>query len=250
MTTKTDAFAASFDCSAAHSILEVIICADPELSALDKEQGDLYNLHLQTSPSQKTEILAQQRKFLKERTQVCNIPRKSTLSEKETNQIIVCFKGYYTLRINELKKTTVGDKNDTDNTVENRFNKPQQLIQEPSKQNDHLDIKPSSQPTEQQSKALTSSQCEQSSAKKYYIATCVARGISNARKDALLANAEKNMEISRVQLQCSPDYIDKLSQSAKVSADRITASNAISNLMDFSDAINLECTKAEATLQK
>lgn len=97
------ATAASFDCALAKTSLEILICSDTELSALDTQVGQTYLQQKTTSnEGEKSTLLEAQRKFLRERTEVCNIPFKAELSETESNHVITCLKNFYKLRINAL----------------------------------------------------------------------------------------------------------------------------------------------------
>jgi uncharacterized protein len=64
------AHAASFDCGHARAILEVLICADAELSDLDSQVGEVYShvrKEIPKSNLESAELLSAQREFLKER---------------------------------------------------------------------------------------------------------------------------------------------------------------------------------------
>jgi uncharacterized protein YecT (DUF1311 family) len=99
--------AASFDCSQAKRTLEVLICADPELSSLDGQMGEAYSAARSTVPKKSNEaagLLSEQRTFLKNRTDICHIPGNPVLPKRDTSRMITCLKGLYTLRLNELQK--------------------------------------------------------------------------------------------------------------------------------------------------
>jgi uncharacterized protein len=99
--------AASFDCARARTILEILICGDLDLSALDEQVARTYSdarSVLSQGSDESLNLLSLQRNFLKGRTEVCKIPMKPELSESESTQIITCLKGYYTLRLNALEK--------------------------------------------------------------------------------------------------------------------------------------------------
>ncbi len=103
----TGAQAASFDCSRARTTLEVLICADDDLSSLDGRIGDAFRqLRRNTSQpqSQRDAWLNEQRDFLKARTDTCQIPSAPEISEKQTGALILCLKGLYTLRLAALEK--------------------------------------------------------------------------------------------------------------------------------------------------
>ncbi len=99
--------AASFDCSQAKRRLEVLICADAELSSLDGQVGEAYHAVRSTAPQGSDEtsgLLSEQRQFLKNRTERCPIPANPVLSEADTSRMITCLKSAYTLWLNELEK--------------------------------------------------------------------------------------------------------------------------------------------------
>jgi uncharacterized protein len=106
--------AADFDCSSARTTLEVLICADPELSALDAQVGEAYSA-LDSALPDSPGVLNQQRDFLRKRTEICPIPFTSELSDSDTSTIIFCLKGFYTLRLNELQKQLAGQPYDSVN---------------------------------------------------------------------------------------------------------------------------------------
>jgi uncharacterized protein/competence protein ComGC len=99
--------AADFDCSNARTTLEVLICADPELSALDAQVGEAYSA-LDSAVPDSAGVLNQQRDFLHKRTEICPIPSTPELSDSDTTKIIICLKGLYTLRLNEIQKQLAG----------------------------------------------------------------------------------------------------------------------------------------------
>ncbi len=97
---------ASFDCQNAKSTLELLICADKELSALDGHVGQLYYQMLMAASndiSRKEMLRDEQREFLKNRIKTCTIPLQPALSEQETQSLIMCLKDVYISRINALE---------------------------------------------------------------------------------------------------------------------------------------------------
>jgi uncharacterized protein YecT (DUF1311 family) len=103
--------AASFECKKAHSTLEVLICADPDLSALDSEVSSAYfrlrNI-LAPGSDDSQQGLSAQREFLKSRLETCPIPATPEISESETRAIISCLKTLYTGRLDALEKQLTG----------------------------------------------------------------------------------------------------------------------------------------------
>lgn len=97
--------AASFDCKQARSALEILICADPELSSLDGKVGELYLQAISAAadnPGLKSQLLQEQRAFLKNRLQACPVPLQSNLSNDESQAIISCLSTQYRLRKSAL----------------------------------------------------------------------------------------------------------------------------------------------------
>lgn len=100
-------WAASFDCQKSRSPLEILICADQDLSTLDSEVGTLYfhSLSLVQSPSIEAQtLLDAQRHFLNSRLDRCPIPFQESLSESDSSQIIQCLKKLYGVRLGELSR--------------------------------------------------------------------------------------------------------------------------------------------------
>jgi hypothetical protein len=103
--------AASFECKKARSTLEVLICADSDLSTLDSEvAGDYFRLRSIVAPGSDDSLqgLSTQREFLKSRLEVCPIPSTPEISESETRAIITCLKTLYTGRLDALEKQLTG----------------------------------------------------------------------------------------------------------------------------------------------
>jgi hypothetical protein len=87
--------------------------------------------------------------------------------------------------------------------------------------------------------------CDQSMvATEYYVAACVVRGMELHRQSDALSDARAKLEGAGKVLECEPASMTKVNEMARLSAAKILASRAISELMDFGDAINLECKKA------
>lgn len=99
--------AASFDCKQAKSTLEILICADPELAALDGQVGRAYTNSrniVGDDSNLKSELLGDQREFLKGRLESCSVPYESNLSDKEAQSIIACLKIQYQDRLETLQQ--------------------------------------------------------------------------------------------------------------------------------------------------
>ena len=82
--------------------------------------------------------------------------------------------------------------------------------------------------------------------KAYFVAACVVRGLERSQEMGALSAAKKELERAQEGLDCSPGALTKLQEMSNRSALRILDSGAITKLMDFTDAINLECKKAAA----
>lgn len=83
------ALAASFDCKAARSPMEVAICSDDELSALDERMSQAYRALLASPEQSSAEVKASQRAWLKEGRRRCE-PRED---------IVSCLKSAYEERL-------------------------------------------------------------------------------------------------------------------------------------------------------
>jgi hypothetical protein len=82
--------------------------------------------------------------------------------------------------------------------------------------------------------------------KAYFVAACVVRGLERSPEIWALQAAKKELERAQESLDCSPGALIKLREMSNRSALRILDSGAITKLMDFTDAISLECKKAAA----
>ncbi len=98
--------AASFDCAQAKGRLEVLICGDAGLSALDGQEGEVYYALRDTVPETGKEaasLLSEQRDFLKKRTDVCPIPDHPA-ARVDDSRTISCLKDFYASRIKRLQQ--------------------------------------------------------------------------------------------------------------------------------------------------
>lgn len=87
--------------------------------------------------------------------------------------------------------------------------------------------------------------CQQlKGSKTYFVAFCVVRGMEQSRQLQGLQEAKAEVEQAKAGLVCTPDALDILQKLSDRSAAKILGSGAISKLMDFSDAMTLECKKA------
>jgi hypothetical protein len=82
-------------------------------------------------------------------------------------------------------------------------------------------------------------------ARPYFVAECIAQGMAIKRYDSGLSDAKVAAEHEHGNLaDCAADSLTKLQQMGDVSARKILNSGSITSLMDFSDAMKLECNKA------
>jgi TPR repeat protein len=94
-------------------------------------------------------------------------------------------------------------------------------------------------------------QCEQLAASTaYVVATCVVGGMEQSRKLEGLQSAKAQVEHAQAGLDCTPEARNNLQRKSNRSAAEILNSGAITTLMDFADAMNLECKKAAASILK
>ena len=100
--------AASFDCKAATTKQEKLICATPKLSADDDQMGEAYKVWLAAAPEPtKSEVLANQRAWLVRRAYQCSGPASGPSSK----DMVVCLGFVYKDRIDKLQARvkTLGD---------------------------------------------------------------------------------------------------------------------------------------------
>jgi uncharacterized protein len=111
-------------------------------------------------------------------------------------------------------------------------------IPAPRREADVTPVEPSDAPQRPQCETLVV-------ARPYFVAQCIAHGMEIKHPQEGLADARAAAERERQGLaDCAPESLIKLQQIAKVSSTKILNSNAIAPLMDFSDAMKLECNKA------
>jgi hypothetical protein len=93
--------------------------------------------------------------------------------------------------------------------------------------------------------------CEQLAGSKiYFVATCIVAGMDQTRQLEGLQGSKNQLENAQAGLHCTPEVLSKLRQKATRVATTILKSGAISKLMDFSDAMTLECKKAATSILK
>jgi uncharacterized protein len=229
--------AASFDCRKARSVIEVLICADPILSGQDAEMAVLYKAQLSRSEgASKSLLLNEQRQFNKSRTSACPVPIVPDLSEAASNAIIECLKKHYAKRISHLSKYA---RSGTNQPVE--YRKPVQNEKSQSVAHNEDVV---------EANTMEASACDHMpTKKKYFIATCswfLARHYGHndiaEKKSALGKDLQQK-------LACTNGEDKAIFRQASSSAIHIKSSKAISPLMDISDAIRVECSKASKDIE-
>ncbi len=87
--------------------------------------------------------------------------------------------------------------------------------------------------------------CEQlKGSKAYFVAVCIVRGMAQSRQLEGLQDARAQVERAQAGLDCTPDALSNLQKLSDRSAAAILNSGVISKLMDFADAMTLECKNA------
>jgi len=106
------ASAASFDCNKAKAPIELMICADPELSQEDEALGRQFKTgRLALTGEVAKSYVEAQKAWLKQRYATCNIPTFDSISNEQSSQIITCLKQAYSARIAALSGSTVSSSN-------------------------------------------------------------------------------------------------------------------------------------------
>src|SRR5437870_3463711 len=88
--------AQSFDCAKAASPVEHLICANPELAALDKSLGEAIKGAMAAAPGRRDVLLAEERRWLVERDRQCKIEDGATPSATGS---LSCLTALYRSRI-------------------------------------------------------------------------------------------------------------------------------------------------------
>ncbi|PWB81892.1 MAG: hypothetical protein C3F11_13765 [Methylocystaceae bacterium] len=83
----TGASAQSFDCAEATTSTERLLCADQQLGALDATLADEVKKALAAAPAKRDELLADERKWVKERDRTCAIPAGALAGEARARAI-------------------------------------------------------------------------------------------------------------------------------------------------------------------
>jgi uncharacterized protein YecT (DUF1311 family) len=96
--------AQSFDCVAARTTVERLICADRRLGALDAELGAAVKASLAADPGRRADRLAEARRWLVERDRLCPPPLRDPLGE-ERARVIACLVSAYQSRLAASRRT-------------------------------------------------------------------------------------------------------------------------------------------------
>ncbi len=100
--------AASFDCKLAKYPIEIMLCEDNMLSALDDEMATRYFEFVDSlQGANKKEFVGVQRRFLLDRLTKCDIPRKAPMGIGQVLRARECLISEYKKRIDSLDATTV-----------------------------------------------------------------------------------------------------------------------------------------------
>lgn len=92
---------ASFDCAKARAPVELLICGDDEMAALDRQMGELYKSYRSTlSEDGRKNLLQRQRAWGKERLTECDIPAKGNLSPEKRAKARDCLANLYVVHNN------------------------------------------------------------------------------------------------------------------------------------------------------
>jgi len=88
-----------------------MICADPELSALDVKENKVYSKlredFYNKNGSDSVTLENERQEFLHDRTETCPIPFTARISENDSKQIILCLKRLYINRVNRLENSFI-----------------------------------------------------------------------------------------------------------------------------------------------
>lgn len=97
--------AQGFNCAEAQTPIEKLICLAPEIGVLDKALNAAVRARLAAHPRDRSEILAQSRRWLAERDRTCAVP-SHRLPPERFNAAVACLASAYQARLSELSATT------------------------------------------------------------------------------------------------------------------------------------------------
>lgn len=96
--------AQGFDCAKAQTPVERLICAAPEIGALDKSLNTAVQARLAAAPQERADFLADSRRWLAARDKICPVPPGRLLPERR-NAAIACLAKIYRARLSALAAT-------------------------------------------------------------------------------------------------------------------------------------------------
>jgi hypothetical protein len=98
---------------------------------------------------------------------------------------------------------------------------------------------------------VPTTQCDKASAyADFFVAACTVHGYEARRISEGIDALRSKRDTAQQALQCTPQAFAKIDNIASQSAWRILSSGDISPLMDFTDAMSIECKKAAANALK
>ncbi|ATQ67184.1 hypothetical protein Ms3S1_08380 [Methylosinus sp. 3S-1] len=100
--------AQSFDCAAARTMVERLVCADRRLGALDAELGAAVKASLAADPAKRAERLAEARRWIIERDRLCPPPAREPVGEAKA-QAVACLAAAYQARLAALRAPPADD---------------------------------------------------------------------------------------------------------------------------------------------
>lgn len=103
---------ASFDCAKARAPVELLICGDDEMAALDREMADLYKSYRSTlSADGRKDLLQQQRAWLKDRLTQCGIPASGKIGDSKRVEARDCLAELFRQRSDSFRGNSVAASN-------------------------------------------------------------------------------------------------------------------------------------------
>lgn len=93
--------AQGFDCDKAQKPVEKLICATPEIGALDKALNTAVQARVTAAPQQRADFLAESRQWLRTRDKSCVVPARS-LSTQQRAAAVACLNKAYRARLDAI----------------------------------------------------------------------------------------------------------------------------------------------------
>ena len=88
--------AQGFDCARALTPVEILICAAPEIGALDSALNTAVRARLAAAPHERGDFLAASRRWLTERDKTCAVPDNSLSAERRATAVACLARAYRT----------------------------------------------------------------------------------------------------------------------------------------------------------